>query len=379
MPCEDKKIKYTEMPARKSDTRRPNGTFHRKLRDITTLKKEDLWIPKEAGWLEDAWDSTSTAVKDVAKDGKKLYNSGMKKLQNADLGGFLQAPQATVEPGVHTGFMDKTMGTLGMVHDKAAAILPGGQWLSNQMQKVMPLSPYQVYKDRWHPLDHNAATNTYTNTSANQYYVPANEQTKEYQKLTDRQAQMDYLRGIREKGYILDSSNNIARPLAAPAYDAFQHSALALDPNKYKNVDEYKKAVGENVASQYKKLSWFEQLTGAGKRWDAMQQAANDTYAYAQKMKQFGNEPAFKVWDARARALQQASIEGRKQADAKLRSYRKPVAWGVGLAAAGIPLMLLMKKMFGGQQQQPQIVINNAQPPQPFTVKGYQGSIMGGR
>lgn len=83
--------------------------------------------------------------------------------------------------------------------------------------------------------------------------------------------------------------------------------------------------------------------------------------------------------DARARALQQASIEGRKQADAKLRSYRKPVAWGVGLAAAGIPLMLLMKKMFGGQQQQPQIVINNAQPPQPFTVKGYQGSIMGGR
>lgn len=379
MPCEDKKIKYTEMPARKSDTRRPNGTFHRKLRDITTLKKEDLWVPKEAGWLEDTWKDTNKIVKDAANKTQAYYDKGMEKLQGADLGGFLQAPKATVEPGVPTGIMDTAKGMIGTVHNKAADLLPGGQWISNQIQKVVPWSAYQGYKDRWHPLDHNAATNTYTNTPANQYYVPADEQTKEYRAMQDAAKKQEYMESLQQQGYTLDSAGNIAKPLNAPAYDAFQHSALALDPNKYKGMDEYKKAVGENIAAQYKKLSWFEQLTGAGKRWDAMQQAANDTFAYAQMMKKLGNEPAFKVWDARARALQQASIEGRKQADAKLRSYRKPVAWGVGLAAAGIPLMLLMKKMFSGQPRQPQIVINNAQPAPQFTVRGYQGQVMGGR
>ena len=353
MPCEDKKIKYTEMPARKSDTRRPDGTFHRKLRDITTLKKEDLWIPKkEANFVTDGLDWLDKKFPDV---GKTVSGYDMP-------GDVMQSPALTEKSRVPK----PPLGFWGNVAD------------SMGLDSAVDSGKHDYLKTIHSPLVQDENTGTWSYKDTPTWATMAPDVTRAYNALPAAQ-QKAFMDAQLNSGYRWDDrSKGFTKVHSAPRFNQYAQALLSTDPNSAKDLVAYGAAAEKAGMAAYKKLPFLEQLRGGGSLFNDTMKMANQAVDYATALEAKGDKEGAKMWRARALILEEGAVKGQQTADAKLRGMRKPIVWGAGLAVAGIGIYALLKNMFGAPRQNITVNVNQGQP-LPYTVQGYNGPQMGGR
>lgn len=161
--------------------------------------------------------------------------------------------------------------------------------------------------------------------------------------------------------------------LQPPALGGLSTKILNIPTADSLTPEDHVKAITPVIQDAVKKLTPMEKFQGGGKLADELFRDGRRMVLMGRALeKEKGREDLAKSYIARGLMLTQAGHGIKEEGQKAMALARNKMAWGVGLLAAGIPIMAVLYRMFRGPRQQP-IQINMPAAQQPAYVQAAYG------
>ena len=178
---------------------------------------------------------------------------------------------------------------------------------------------------------------------------------------------------IRE-GILIPPADGNVPLLRSPALGPLSSKVLDIPMANSDSPELHAQAVAKVIQEEAKNLTPMEKFQGGGKLVDELARDGRRLMLMGRTLESQDpkNKELAKSYYAKGLLLTQAAHATKAQGEKSMALARNKMAWGVGLLAAGIPIMTMLYRMFRGPRQQP-IQINMPAAQQPAYVQAAYG------